>query len=62
MGILYNRKEALVVVPLLLNGKKKKKKSCCSMDGFLPWRKQRSRVVREEFETYVHLFPFFGLN
>lgn len=29
---------------------------------FYPGEQQRSRVVREEFETYVHLFPFFGLN
>lgn len=51
MAILYNRREVLLVVPLLLNEKK--------MPLFCGWflypgEEQRSRVVREEFETYVH--------
>lgn len=59
MAILYNRREILLVAPLLLNGKKK---IAVLWMVFYPGEQQRSRVVREEFETYVHLFPFFGLN
>lgn len=58
MAILYNRREILLVAPLLLNGKKN---VAVLWMVFYPREKQRSRVVKK-LETYVHLFPFFGLN
>lgn len=56
--ILYNGREVLLVVPLLFN----KNIACVLWTIFCLRGQQRSRVVREEFETDVDLFPYFGLN
>lgn len=58
IAILYNKREVLLVAPLLLH---EKIASVLRMI-FCLGRQQRSRVVREEFETDVDLFPYFGFN
>lgn len=54
MGILYNR--SIISSTTVVKWKK------ILWMVFYPGEQQRSRVVREGFETYVHLIPFFGLN
>jgi len=57
-AILYNRREVLLVVPLLLS----EKFASVLWMIFCLRGQQSSRVVREEFETGVGLFLYFGLN
>lgn len=58
IGILYNRREVFLVVLLLLN----EKIASVLWMIFCLRGKQRGRVVREEVEAGVDLFPFFRLN
>lgn len=58
IAVLYNRREVLLVVPLLLN----EKIASVLWMIFWPRGQQRSRVVRDKFETDVGFFPYFGLN
>lgn len=58
IDILYNTREVFLVVLGLLN----EKIASVLWTIFCLREKQRGRVVREELETGVDLFPFFGLN
>lgn len=56
--ILYNGMEVLLLAPLLFN----KNIASVLWTIFCLRGQQRRRVVREELETVVDLFPYFGLN